>query len=52
MYQVNETMVIEKMDEHFCLVKEAKGKKTVEMCFSTIEDALSYSFERKYCTSC
>ncbi|MCL7745642.1 hypothetical protein [Halalkalibacter alkaliphilus] len=52
MYKVNNSMVIEKMDEHFCLVSELKGKKVVEMCFATIEDALSYSFERKYCTTC
>ncbi|WP_191991800.1 hypothetical protein [Bacillus aerolatus] len=36
---------IEKVNNHFCLVREGKN---IELCFYSLVDALSYASERKY----
>ncbi|MEK4027568.1 MULTISPECIES: hypothetical protein [Bacillaceae] len=47
--KLNKQMAIEKVNEHFCVVREDKGdKKNIELCFYSLVDALSYASERNY----
>ncbi|MFC5712880.1 hypothetical protein ACFPU1_08810 [Thalassorhabdus alkalitolerans] len=47
-YKINDQLTVEKMDEHYCLVKSAKeGKRDVQLCFYSIADALAYTSERQ-----
>jgi hypothetical protein len=48
-FTINSQLVIEKINDHYCLVKRTGAdKKNVEMCFYSIVDALAYSSERNY----
>lgn len=46
--KINDQMMIEKKDDHYCLVKNQKDSKQVELCFHHVVDALAYSAERNY----
>ncbi|MFK2825715.1 hypothetical protein QYG89_08475 [Bacillus sp. B190/17] len=47
--RINDQVVVKKMNEHFCLVREGKGDTNdVELCFYSLVDALSYASERNY----
>ncbi|WP_156450464.1 hypothetical protein [Sporosarcina sp. HYO08] len=46
--KINEQLTIQKMDNHYCIVKNIKGSQQVELCFFSIVDALAYSAERNY----
>ncbi|MBZ5751022.1 MULTISPECIES: hypothetical protein [Metabacillus] len=48
-FKINDQMRIEKINDHYCLVKGIEeSKKSVELCFFSLVDALSYSSERNY----
>ncbi|NEU30535.1 hypothetical protein GN156_07020 [bacterium LRH843] len=46
--KINDQLMIQKMDGHYCLIKNNKGSERVEQCFFHVVDALAYSAERKY----
>lgn len=46
--KINDQITIQKMNEHYCLVKDNKDSKIVELCFFSVGDALAYSAERNY----
>ncbi|MBS4179575.1 hypothetical protein [Lederbergia citrea] len=46
--KINEQITIQKMNDHYCLVKNKKDDKLVELCFYSVADALAYSAERNY----